>query len=994
MNFRPFRFTVSLALLAGLPLAVAAPLAPAYAQQAAEAAPTPSLSAKDDWLYAGTDIPRDAGWQFGTLPNGLRYAVRNNGSPPGQVSIRVRIDAGSLMERDSERGFAHFLEHLSFRGSRLLGDGDTKRIWQRLGAAFGSDTNASTTPTSTVYKLDLPSATAAGLDEGMKTLAAMIEAPNLDAKTIDSERGVVLSELRENAGPQARVSDAIHEHVFAGQLLADRVPIGTEQSLGAATPAGLAAFHQRWYRPDTAVVAIAGDGDPAVFARLIAKYFGDWKATGARPTPPDFGDPQTGLPIAKVISEPTQPNIVTLNYLRPWRPVTDSVAYTQTLYHDFIALRIVNRRLEQRARAGGSYVLAQVGEDSVSRSAMVTSVNILPAPATDWAAALKDVRGVIADALANPPSQAEIDREYDEMDVVMTREVENAQNQPGTELVDDLLNSVDIGETVSDPGHHRVMFRSSRPLATPQHMLAVIQKLFSGDVVRAFVSQTTPPEPGTEARLAKLVTEPVAADGSARSVARTVTVADLPALGRAGRIVERSTIPVLNLQTLKLANGISALVFDNDVEPDKIRVRVRFGGGRRAMSPTEPNLLWTGDSALVQSGIGKLDLRDLESLMTGRLLGMGFDVTDGAFEFSAETNSADFADQLRLIAAKLDHPGWDDAPVKRTRVVELTSFDSSTGSPSAVLDRFLASELHPGDLRFASPDRAQVDRLTPKAFRRFWAPKLAAGPVEVMIFGDLSKVDQDKLLAETFGALKPRSAPLAGDGTPLSFPKPDPVPTVLRHSGDANQAAAMIAWKTSGGLDDIREARQLDVLAEIFNDRLFDRLRAAQGASYSPSVGSNWPRDFSGGGYIMAASLVRPQDVDAFYGYARDIARELMATPVSADELNRTITPLKEMIYRASSSNAFFMNELEGASSDPRNLAALRSYVTDTESATPAVIQKLARKYLANDGWSMVVLPKDVALSSVWTAPTQPMLVAGDAESARPTAVQALPEGR
>ncbi len=412
------------------------------------------------------------------------------------------------------------------------------------------------------------------------------------------------------------------------------------------------------------------------------------------------------------------------------------------------------------------------------------------------------------------------------------------------------------------------------------------------------------------------------------------------------------------------------------------------------MSPSEPNLLWTGGSALVQSGIGKLDLRDLESLMTGRLLGMGFDVTDGAFEFSAETNSADFADQMRLIAAKLDHPGWDADPVKRARIVELTTFDSSAGSPSAVLDRSMGNEIRPGDLRFASPDRAQIEGLTPKAFRRFWAPKLAAGPVEVMIFGDLSKVDQDKILAATFGALKPRAKAPAGDAKPLSFPKADPVPTVLRHSGDANQAAALIAWKTGGGLDDIREARQLDVLAEIFNDRLFDRLRAAQGASYSPSVGSNWPREFSGGGYIMAASLVRPQDVDAFYGYARDIARELMQTPVSADELVRTITPLKEMIYRASSSNAFFMNELEGASSDPRNLAALRSYVTDTESATPAVIQRLARKYFANDGWSMVVLPKDVALSSVWTAPTQPMLVASDAPPAKSTAVQALPEGR
>lgn len=968
MNRTAFRFAAALTLIAGVAPSFLAP--PAQAEQLVSASDNAPRPTDNDWLYAGTDIPRDTGWQFGTLATGLRYAVRNNGSPPGQVSIRVRIDAGSLMESDSERGFAHFLEHLSFRGSRLLGDGDTKRIWQRLGAAFGSDTNASTTPTATVYKLDLPSATAAGLDEGMKTLAAMIEAPNLDASTIDSERGVVLSELRENAGPQARVSDAIHEHIFAGQRLADRVPIGTEQSLGAATPEGLARFHQRWYRPDNVVIAIAGDGDPATFAKLIERYFGGWKAEGVRPSAPDFGTPQPGFPVAKVISEPTQPGFVSLNYLRPWKRVTDSVAYTQTLYHDYIALQIVNRRLEQRARAGGNYVLAQVGEDKVSRSAMVTSVNIVPAPTVDWGESLKDVRGVIADALAQPPSQAEIDREYDEMDALMTREVENARNQPGSELVDDLMDSIDIGETVSDPANHRIMFRSSRPLATPQEMLAVIRKLFSGRVVRAFVSQTTPPAPGAEARLAKLATEDVAADGSARSVARNVDIDDLPALGRPGRIVERAKVPVLNLQTLKLSNGVSALVFDNDVEPDKIRIRVRFGGGRGAVPPGVPNLLWTGDLALVQSGVGKLDLRDLEALTNGRLLGMSFAVADGAFEFNAETNSADFADQLRLIAAKLDHPGWDAAPVKRARIVGLTAFDSSTGSPSAVLNRLLDSQVHPGDLRFAAPDRAQVEGLTPRAFRRFWAPKLASGPVEVMIFGDLSKVDEDAVLAATFGALKSRSAPATDDGQALSFPTTGETPTVLRHSGDANQAAAILAWKTKGGLDDIREARQIDVLAEIFNDRLFDRLRAAEGASYSPSVSSSWPRDFSDGGYIMAASLVRPQDVNAFYRHARDIARELMATPVTADELNRTVTPIKEMIYRASSSNAFFMNELEGASSDPRKLAALRSYVSDTESTTPAVIQRLARKYLSTSGWSLLVLPKGVELSSIWSAPS------------------------
>ena len=73
--------------------------------------------------------------------------------PPGQVSVRVDIEAGSLNELPSESGFAHFMEHLSFRGSKYIADGEAIRTWQRLGATFGSDTNAATTQTQTIYNV-------------------------------------------------------------------------------------------------------------------------------------------------------------------------------------------------------------------------------------------------------------------------------------------------------------------------------------------------------------------------------------------------------------------------------------------------------------------------------------------------------------------------------------------------------------------------------------------------------------------------------------------------------------------------------------------------------------------------------------------------------------------------------------------------------------------------------------------------------------------------
>src|SRR5215213_901578 len=139
-----------------------------------------------NWFYRDSDIAPDPAWTFGTLPNGLRYAVRRNAVPERQVSVRLRIDAGSLHESDEERGWAHFIEHMVFRGTSHFGDGEARETWQRLGASFGSDTNASTEPTQTVFMLDLPHADRASLDTSLRLLADMADSAAFEPRIVNA----------------------------------------------------------------------------------------------------------------------------------------------------------------------------------------------------------------------------------------------------------------------------------------------------------------------------------------------------------------------------------------------------------------------------------------------------------------------------------------------------------------------------------------------------------------------------------------------------------------------------------------------------------------------------------------------------------------------------------------------------------------------------------------------------------------------------------------
>ena len=941
----------------------------AVAQQIEQAEPLP-------WLYENSDVPVDKSWVFGELDNGLRYAIKRNSVPPGQVSIRLRMDVGSLMEMEQEQGFAHFIEHLTFRGSTHIPDGEAKRVWQRLGATFGSDSNAETTPTQTVYKLDLPNASPDSLDESLKILSGMVSSPGLSITAVNAERPVVLAELRERAGPQSTVQNATRELFFAGQRLANRAPIGTPETLGAATPQMLQLFHQRWYRPEHAVIVIAGDGEPALFEELLKKHFSKWQGKGTAGIIPDFGQPIETDDISRIVVEPTLPRYISMVIARPWEQVEDTIVYNQQILIDLLAMQLINRRLEAKARAGGSFLQARVGQDDVSRSIDGTFISIIPL-GDDWEAALRDVRGVIADATTTAPSELDIAREIAEFDAALAIGVESYQTEAARKQADDIVNAVDIRETVATPQVALDVFRGMRDLYTPDRLLKSTRQLFAGVSTRALMTSPDTVS-GGEAKLASSLRSNVDAADDVRVTQSDLGFEALKKIGRKGSVKSARKVERFEVELIELANGVRVLLFPNSAERNKIMVNTRFGRGYSGLSPHQESLAWSGALALMASGVADLGQEELDKITTGRRIGLGFNIDNDAFEIVADTRPSDLEDQLHLIAAKLAFPRWDAAPVVRSKAASLIGYDSFSASPQAVLERDLEWLVRGKDPRWKTPDKEDFDQLTAKNFQRFWKPILAAGPIELMLFGDFDRDQAVESILKTFGALKKRaSSPVRPDAMSPNFPAPQAGPEILVHKGDQDRAAAMVAWPTGGGLDNVRESRKLEVLVSIFNDRLFEILRSQQGASYSPQVFSSWPVEFQSGGYIGAQSQLTPDNIDRFYDVVGLIAKDLRSQPVSADELQRVVEPLRQLISRASSGNSFWMSQMEGASFNPQKFVALQTLLSDYTVITPEEVQALAVKYL-DDGkqWKLAVLPESDQLAANDDEPEAPQIKA------------------
>ena len=946
-----------------LPLFLATP--PLSAQDGLPAPQSVQAAGETPWIYEGSDVPQDREWVWGEMDNGLRYAVRENGVPPGQVSIRIRIDAGSLHERESELGFAHLMEHLAFRESTYLEQGAAIPTWQRLGATFGSDTNAETSPTHTVYKLDLPNASAAGLEESFKLLSGMMRGPVLSAENLAAEVPIVLAEKRERGGPATRVAETTRATFFKGQRLADRLPIGTEATLIGATPAAMQAFHQRWYRPENTVISVAGDYDPLRFAALVEKYFGDWEGVGAGTPAPAFGDPvpppgasqDNPVGAVAVMVEPDLPRSFNYAFLRPWRQVKDTIEYNEGRLADQLAIAIIQRRLEARARAGGSFLFAGVQQDRISRSADATIVSFAPLD-TDWRAALADVRAIIADALLTAPTQEEIDREAAQYDTIFSSLVEQRSVMAGSQLADEVVDAVDIRESVAAPETFLQVFRSMKDKVTPEEIFERTRRLFAGDVVRA--TYITPDaDEASEAGLRTALNSEVTANTGSRLAASSISFDELPPIGEPGTIVSRGDYGLNGVERIEFANGTSALLSANNFEPGRVAVRLRFGAGYRAFDAKDAPYIALADAALIGSGQGELGQEELDRISNGRVLGFDFDIGDGVFTFAAQTRAADLDDQLYLFANKLADPRWDANPVIRAKAAQRLNYEAYATSPGGVLQRDLEYWLSGQDARFKTPTPAELEAATPKGFREVWAPILAQGDIEVLIFGDFDMEQTVETLRETLGALPDRAdipaATLARDkGFPASGEQ-----VTLTHRGDANQAAAVIAWPTGGGPEGLPESRQLEILTSVFSNRLMDAMRERSGASYAPAVSSDWPVDLDDGGRIVAFAQLKPEDVPVFFTEAEQIAADLAATPPGADELARATEPLKQTIRRAMTGNTFWLYQIAGSSRDPRRLFDLNTLQSDYSETTPEAMQALAAKYLAaREGWRLAVLPE------------------------------------
>jgi zinc protease len=904
------------------------------------------------WPAVDSDLPPDPAVHWGTLPNGLRYAIRPNAEPKGRVSVRLLVAAGSLNERDDERGLAHFVEHMVFRGTRQHPGGKLISALQRLGVGFGPDNTAFTFWDHTIYQLELPDNTAGTLREALGIFREYAGDVTFAPDLIERERDVVLNERDTRDTPDARASENNLAFLWPQSLQARRSPIGLPAQVRSFTRAQFVAFYDAWYRPDRLAVIVVGDVDPAASERLVAEVFDSLQPRGP---------PRDDVPAIPTAASTPNVDVFTDNGL---------VGASCSLEHPFADPRLPDthaRRVQQLHRALAFAMLqrrvARLARDSDGK--FVTPLATVSTPLSGWALATFGASGKINDW---EPFMAALEREHrraflhgftaSELAVARTAfttayadAVRTASTWPSSWIAGQIADSIVAGRVFATPAAATQDLVPALAAATPADCLKEFRAAWSPRAPHVFVA-TNPIFHVTARQIADALNVsravPVTAPAELKSAAFAYTD-----FGPPGRLAHEEHLADLDITQAAFTNGVRVNFKPTPFEADTVEIYVRVGNGRLGQPADQPGLDLLANVVVPQGGLGRHPVEEIQDVLASHAVSLSFAVDSDAFDFNARCSRRDLLVCFQLIAATLTDSAYRPDAMPQARAQFGSMFASLAASPGGTISLQALRLLSGGDRRFGTPTPAELEQRTIAEVRAWLEPQFKHGPIEIGIAGDTTWAEVSSALAATLGALPERQDRSAVvNAEPLPVPaKPDKPVYVSISDPTLHQVA--LAWVCPvPDLDGMHMERRCRLLADLLEERLRVRLREELGAAYGCDAGFVQTDGFPNLSYFSVYTAVAPNHAQRADRVIRDTIESLRRKRITDDEFDRVKQPFLVRREADLRNNAYWgYTVLRDAQQRPARIAAARDRTADCQLIRLADLEELASRYFKKRRW-------------------------------------------
>jgi zinc protease len=651
--YRNVQLLLLLTLVAALCLAAAEQqVAPNQAQAQAQA--------QANTLALNQAMPVNPQITIGKFPNGLRYYIRANKLPEKRAELRLAVNAGSVLEDKDQIGLAHMVEHMAFNGTTHFPKQEIVNFMESIGMRFGPEVNAYTSFDETVYMLTIPTDKPEVMDKAFLILEDWAHNLTFNPAEIDKERGVIIEEWRLGRGAYARMNDKQFPILFKGARYADRLPIGTKESIETFKHNVLKRFYKDWYRPDLMAVVAVGDFDKNAVEGLIKQHFASIPASKTPRLRPSYNVPDHPDTLYTVATdkEATMTSISVYNKL-PLKEQGTVGTYRQKIV-DALASGMLARRLsDMTQKPDAPFVSAAANEGIFVRTKEAAMLMAIPKEG-GIDRALEALLTEAARVARFGFTPTEFDRQKTARMRTYERYLAEKDKRESATLANELVRNFTNKETLPGPELEYALHQRFLPEITLDEVNKV-GKEFTSDKSRV-VMVSAPEKAGVAVPDAAKLAAVVKGAGAKDITAYVDTVANAVLLDKApepGKITKTTDKAAFGITEWDLSNGIKVVLKPTDYKQDEIVFRATSPGGTSLASDADFIAARTATSAMSVSGLGKFNAIDLRKVLTGKIAAAGALIGELEEGLSGSCSPKDLETMFQLIYLRFTAPRTD-----------------------------------------------------------------------------------------------------------------------------------------------------------------------------------------------------------------------------------------------------------------------------------------------------------------------------------------------
>ncbi len=666
-------------------------------------------------------LPLDPAVRIGKLDNGMTYYIRHNEKPKGQASFYIYHDVGAVQEDDDQQGLAHFLEHMAFNGTKNL---PAKAMIERLEAAgvqFGLNLNAATSWDYTKYEIkDLP-VTAENVDLALLILHDWSQFIALEPTEIDSERGVIMEELRTRDGAMLRAQNDMLQNLFKGTIYERRNLIGYLDGLQSFDHTALEAFYKKWYRPEYQAIVIVGDVDVDEVEAKIKTLMADIPASSADAAKKEvISVPATEKPIISIFADKEMTRSGVMMFARrealPKEYRNTIVGYSYDLIKTFASV-MMNARFEEIAQAADATILGGGMSEG--------GIGICPTmESTAFSVTAHD--GRIDDAFRTMYTEMERMRRYgftageferakQEILRWAERSYANRNDVSNEAYVERCIAHFATGDLMMDAETEwqlAQMFINSLTVEQINQAYAEMAKPNENLVILARSPKKDGVNIPTEEELLAIIAEVEASNVEPYNDNTVIEPLIDPTTKLNGSKVKATSYnESLGFTEWTLKNGIKVVVRPSTLKADEVIISAHSKGGCSMLSDEEYYHGQFLGMVMSQSGLGKFSATELNKQLAGKSAWASTAVAAYEHAINAGGSPKDIETILQLVYLNFTSPRFDEGDLNNLKKMYAPYFANMEQDPNYICSKELQKTLFNNHYRQQITSAAQIEAL-------------------------------------------------------------------------------------------------------------------------------------------------------------------------------------------------------------------------------------------------------------------------------------------